>query len=291
MNLGAVDISPYHGNGGTLQCTAYNTVLAQTVYSADAQGGDFNGGFVQFARSSFLSPQVLFSANGSGAGNGGTISLDMTGHSFGGDVVVSATGGSPGSATGNGGQLSFSGLAAGSTVSPANFNIFPLGINGNGPRLYADLNNVVISGSLIFDGTGTGDGGIVWIQSPSAIAVGPGTTGSGVDGVISVNSANGRGGEITVISNASSVTLSAPDSVSAVGLTGGKITLTQAQYWLATGNISLGDNLLAVGPGGSISINALGLTWAGGGPLRLSSPGGDVSLQTNNPTSNWRGSR
>src|SRR5262249_39695692 len=148
-------------------------------------------------------PQPLdLSADAAGTGNGGTISVATTAAGQplitvgSGQLTVSATGGSAGSASGNGGIVNIS-SGKDLTVDPSFLVVRPLGTNGDGGILNLIASNaptnpktegiLFISGSLNVDGVGAGAGGTVnlRVHSATTFTVAPGVSGNGLNGTIS----------------------------------------------------------------------------------------------------------
>jgi hypothetical protein len=287
----SVAASAAGGNGGRIDISsALGTItLADGMLSADAVGsGEFAGGSVSLtgASSSFTGTNaVVLSANGSGTGQGGDITLATTGLSS--DITVgsaaaqftlSATGGSAASAAGDGGTIRVS-AGRSLTVDPAALIAGPVGINGAGATLElkagqasgATGGNVVVNGSLSADGVGApGDGGAITLESPvgrifvdGSLSADGGTGGSG--GVIKI-SAN-TGSNFTIGGSATSQTggVIGPISASAGSAAGSAGTIDIENK--GTGGlriVSPPDLIVAPAPDGN------------GGTIKLSAPAGQV---------------
>ncbi|MBK9619683.1 MAG: hypothetical protein IPO31_10945 [Candidatus Obscuribacter sp.] len=157
-------------------------------------------------------------ANASGTGNGGIVRFTTTGTTSdltvggGGDnsLNVSATGGSVGSAAGDGGLVS---VNAGRNLTvnnaPGSLNSNPLGLNGKGANITLSSGNLA-GGDLFvnmpFDasGIGTGGGGSISLTTNSATTfnIGTGSVNPGVNGALTANGGAGAGaggGTIAVV--------------------------------------------------------------------------------------------
>src|SRR5262249_14295699 len=109
-------------------------------------------------------------ANGAGTGGGGFVSVSTAGDlaigSASGNMVILATGGSSGSAFGDGGTVSLQ--CANLTLNLASLNVAPLGTNGNGGSigLFAGGNLSITNGSAIdVSGVGNGNGGFINVNA------------------------------------------------------------------------------------------------------------------------------
>src|SRR4030095_12845577 len=141
--------------------------------------GNGNGGSINLGAVALQLPaagQVTLAAHGAGTGRGGFVSvhtvLDLAiGHAAG-NLIISATGGSPGSASGDGGNVQLQVNIGNITVDPAFLNVSPLGTNGNGGSIGL---NIFTNGSLNFrkggvlnaSGVGDGTGGSITLISPT----------------------------------------------------------------------------------------------------------------------------
>src|SRR5262249_3066261 len=151
---------------------------------------------------------ILLSANGSGLGNGGAVSVtltrpneNLTVGAGNGEFIIAAEGGDE---SGNGGIVSL--------VTPRNLTVDAdflsagpqPGAKGNGATLsFATGTGVVFfDGNLDVSGNGAGDGGSVTIRSAGAgtFDIGPGATGQGINGFIdaSAGASGGNGGSVSI---------------------------------------------------------------------------------------------
>src|SRR5262249_32807963 len=185
---------------------------------------------------------------GAGTGKGGTVTLsatqsNLTVGNVPGGFQVFATGGSVGSAAGDGGTLKMTARTGiDIDTDPLALQLNPLG-NGTGAQITLKVTNgpLGVSGDLRADGGGFGAGGKITIdvKSSAPFSIGNGDANSGVSGVISAN-----GG---------------PDS--GMANDGGTVDITQrGSGGILFGNQS-GNHLISVkgaaggGAGGSITID------------------------------------
>ncbi len=284
------------GSGGAVNIsgsTYVNSGVTGIYADASANG---NGGTIDISNNfASVDPGVALkiSANGSGIGNGGMISIaDFSAkNSIGtgpGKVFLSATGGSPGSTSGDGGHISIGNFAS---VDSSGVNAIPLGLNGNGAKLtisaFSDNKTCIVSGSLIADGVGFGNGGMISLAVPfidtsnpsgaGRISADAGTSGgnggtvtfetsqntSVSTGLISVNATNGDGGKVNVYSLLKS---SAALPIQANG--GGTGDGGTIRFENSNADISIGNQ-----PGKFI------LSATGGFPGSLSGNGGNIVMK------------
>jgi hypothetical protein len=226
-------VTDLSGNGGTILLSAPNIsfgVGVPLILNANATGTG-NGGFV-----TYISPSNKPLTLGSGSGN----------------LEISATGGSLGSLSGNGGQVTIN-IGGGSNavfvLDPAALQISPLGANGSGSFLTVTANAIVPVNSAVplvlnYSGVGSGFGGGISLtqtgSSPLVIGSAPGnfelfansgTQGSLFSGTISVS----NGGNLTVDSTQINA---GPLSANASG----------AVYSLLAGTAGSGGMLQITGP-------------------------------------------
>lgn len=312
-SLADLDVRPTHGAGGSLALVAGNLNIPSGTLDANAAGGNFNGGAVELALGGALSNSLVLSANASGTGNGGSVSVGgVTVGLLPNQVQVSATGGSPGSSSGNGGQFS---IGDNSVVDSAAVNINPLGTNGNGGtwELFSAFSSITVNGSIVANGVGNGDGGKVFISNDSGITTVGGSSGTlnitgniqadggplgGNGGTIfvwgtgffatadvnilspiSASASKGAGGQISIFTIVNSkTTLAANIAANAGGsgnFAGGNIEVEGYNSLLLGGAapISLSANATGSGRGGMITVGGLGATGIGTNIVLGTGPG------------------
>lgn len=257
--LGQLDLSAQHGNGGQLLLRGLFLNIPAGTYAVDGAGGDYHGGTIRvdmYTTITGTGPLIL-SANGSGAGNGGNIMVYLdTGQELGtgdGEFFLTATGGSPGSLTGNGGTVSIQSSKA-VILDPNALNIFALGDNGDGASINVYAPNIWFTDSINVDGKGTGSGGSVRLGGIGTFTIGAGTLTDGVNGTISAKSLNGNGGTVEIEAYyAISLSDSAAINVSGTG-DGGHLSLD-----VSFGDLNFAGNSINVdaGPGGRAGTVAL----------------------------------
>lgn len=185
---------------------------------------------------------LLLSANAVGSGNGGAIATGTSGSMSDlivglapGQIQISATGGATGSSGGNGGLIAV-GAGHNLNVDPSAISASPLGKNGDGANILfgagisgtgnlellatsllstgtatnaltqltlAGNGNLVVTGGLIADGIGSGNGGQILLGTVSntPFLVGPEATTNGVVGSIFARpGATGIGGSVALLS-------------------------------------------------------------------------------------------
>lgn len=160
-------------NAGTISFYLVDSISLKTGYiSASSANG--NGGTINITTDKLLNSSVAIPliANGGGTGNGGNVNI--TGNSGStvtigntpGAFLISASGGSPGSLAGAGGNV----FVDVSNISiDANYcNAAPLGVNGNGATyLFKTTGSFTYSGVPLYNGVGSGKNGYA-INSPSS---------------------------------------------------------------------------------------------------------------------------
>ena len=245
---------------------------------------------------------MTLSANATGTGNGGTISLTtnsasgtITVGSAPGDVIISAAGGG---SSGNGGSVIVN--AGGNltvnitSVAPFSLNAAPTGATGSGANFTFSAGNMtlIITGTLNANGVGNGNGGQVNL-SASVPYNGEGAL-IQLNGAISANSGanGGTGGSIDmtnydysiasngiVFSNAASVTANGASGGGNVDLYCERLfAYSDTNYEWAGGSITapggtISANALASGAGGTVTLDALSVGGSGTGPLNVSANG------------------
>jgi len=312
VDLGSLNVAPLgaNGNGGVIVLSAHYGTLSITDGSLiNANGvGNANGGFIGLDGHTLqlptLGPFTLL-ANGAGTGNGGFVSVVDTGGNLAvgskaGDFIASATGGSIGSSSGNGGGVAF--LASGNlTVDLVSLHVAPLGINGNGGIIVFTSFSGTLSitdGSLInANGVGNGNGGFINLlgQTLQFPASGPVTlaangAGSGSGGTVFVRTTNSSaaGGDLVLgtkghdlLISVAGGSLGGPEGVVNISA-GGNLTINEGarsvvSFLNPNDLIITGSNLVFHGAeldnaGSMIVAQAFNLT-SNGGPLTLSNSG------------------
>lgn len=280
------------GAGGTLSLIAPTGPLTipSVTYIVSATGtGNYNGGTFTITGSPLSLSTVTAMANARGIGNGGTISIISYGSTA--DITsvgVSALGGSPNSASGNGGSISVS-AGRNLTIDFRTINIAAQGINGNGATVnftagLTTTGDLRVAFATSANGKGIGNGGTISLNSNSSTPFNIGS--SATNGVLSGINANsgsfgGNAGSITVTNNGSGGII-----LGAIG----NISVTPHGTGGAGGTINL--NGLAASPGtltiptGTISVSAAGTGDYNGGTLilkgsSLSITGGALTLYAN----------
>jgi len=308
----SANAGPLGGDGGRIVLNIPAFILSipgGTTLGANASGNFATSGGVIALTISDLQVSgagpLSLSANGGGAGNGGSItyavtfpSRTVTIGSGNGQLAVSAVGGSVGSLTGNGGSVSISSTGS-LIVNTGSLMLHPLGQNGDGASysFSSGTGNMLITGTLDASGVGTGDGGSIRINFGSATPFGIGVANppkNGINGTLLANAGTGggNGGLISVAAGGeldlnSGPTLSANAAGSGV-YTGGSISLTGSRVLLqGPGTAILSANGSGMGDGGSVTVREtktgsrmtigtgsgqLEIAATGGSPL---SPGGD----------------
>ncbi len=217
-SLGNVNVGPTApggGHGGTLSVSVINGVLnlIAPILDVSASGtGAFDGGDLSLvARALTIGGGSLgIVANGSGTGSGGAVNIQLTGSGSdltvgngSGQLGVTANGGNSGGA---GGALSVS-AGRNVTIDSGHLDLGPRG-NGAGAQIdvmagTAGSGNVLITGPLNVNGIGNGNGGTLHVRSNSNSAFIIGTpTGNGVAGALSANAGSSGSGGFLSIENA-----------------------------------------------------------------------------------------
>jgi hypothetical protein len=275
---GDISFSPNtNGAGGNLTLNAINTggtsgpiTIPAGTYNANAAGsGSYNGGAINIQGSVIndSAGNVNLTANGSGSGNGGSITA-ITNSSSGnisigtgaGNLTVSATGGSTGSAAGSGGTVTVS-SGGNLTVNTAELTVSPQGSNGNGGNISltdataATTGTMAVTGNLNANAVGTGNGGTINISYKDAtnpLTVGSAPTASGVNGNITANApGSGNGGTITISNSAS-------NSALAIDLTTASAAITASAATASTTNVAPYGTLNFNQPGQAVSVTGPG---------------------------------
>src|SRR5262249_55204557 len=139
MDPAALNAAPLgtNGNGAFIAISSFlgsiNIVNGGIINASSVGFGD--GGSININVAALVvtaaAPPVL-AANGSGGRNGGNINVVTSGDLVAGNLGFSATGGSSGSISGDGGNVYLASLNGNLEVNPALLNVAPLGTNGNG---------------------------------------------------------------------------------------------------------------------------------------------------------------
>lgn len=239
----AINVTAFSGKGGSIDLRG-NLQLATGTYAANS-GGDGEGGHVGLTFptfSTFGTGTVFLQANGASNYNGGNVTV--TGFNDGpfsvglndGDIQISATGGSPGSDSGNGGSIQLFSLFNGfMAINPFGIDQSPLGTNGDGGTLHLG-GPFQVSGSVNLDGVGTGSGGSFKTFIPGDVTIGNGFTPRGVFGNISAKGGrdDGAGGSI-LLNNLAGLTLGSGNNLSVSGRDGtGEIFISGTNFGAAT---------------------------------------------------------
>ncbi|MBX9569215.1 MAG: hypothetical protein K2X77_09990 [Candidatus Obscuribacterales bacterium] len=269
------------GNGGFLFLNSNGTMnLSSSQLNVSPQAANGNGGSMYIvtgldsgSASGALNISGTLNADGSGTGNGGTISITTLNTQSQGDFSVSKTSGFSLSARSglNGGAGGTINISAGGDldVDGAFLSVAARGSNGDGGIISLTANAIgsgqvgsgnnllTITGLLSADGAGSGDGGQVNLGAPQinimdGSTVTASTTGSGNGGSITVT-ASGNDADLTVGNGSIMSARSASGD-------GGSIALSTSR------NLSLAGSLIdagsMLGSGGDISLTA-GVSSAG----------------------------
>ncbi len=299
QSLSNLNVSAAGGKGGTIYINTTGLLsIPGGQLSVDGTGGNFNGGSLNL-NGGYAGLQLTLtgvqhlqlSANGSGSGNGGTITVgtlsQLTLGNGPGDVSLSATGGSPGSASGDGGAITLVCTNVLAVISGF-INFAPLGLNGTGGSISLSAPGITIPGSISVSGAGQGNGGKISLSSSAGdFTVGMGPTSNGVVGTIQADAGptGGSGGSINISSAGNLVIGANALSLSATTGNGGTLSLG------AGGTLTLPAGILEVnGKGGNFdggSFNLGGqLVVSGTGPLILTANasgngnGGNIQVST-----------
>jgi hypothetical protein len=328
----AISVAPTtNGAGGELVLDATKgatpgVVSLQTgTYAANAVGGNNNGGAITIKGSQTLAigGAVTLSADGTGTGDGGLAQLIATGvgstatiGGAAGQFTIGARGGSPGSASGNGGTVEVRQGGNLTVSNPSLLDATARGTNGDGGSYIleagsAGSGNLSVSGAINSKGggatgTGTGNGGSVQLisKSTTAFLVNGGATANGISGAVGASggAAGGSGGSVSIINNNNGgITLTNAGDVTAAAPTsgnGGSIILNAAgggaalagDITIPTGTINSNGAGVSAN-GGTINITGRNFISPGVGPLNLNADaigngnGGTVKFTTTSATS------
>ena len=161
-----------------MQCLQGTLVLPEETYVANGSPGGGSGGHLEFSALNLTttgSGNLFLQANGVGGGNGGTTILQVLNPSFNlvtgsgvGQLRMSATGGSAGSVTGDGGVVTVQ-VGGNLTVNPSHLLADPLGESGRGAwfSLGAGVGGqgiLLVSGNINASGKGAGSGGRISLR-------------------------------------------------------------------------------------------------------------------------------
>jgi hypothetical protein len=266
-DLTSLQTAATKGVGGTITITVNdgNLVVGAGTIDTSAKGGTFKGGTIALSALDLVvqgGGLLTLLANGSGGGDGGTISVitkaSTSNITTGTQLVANAKGGTAGSSSGNGGAITVS--AGGNLiVSPAHLSAGPLGINGNGASYKLTAGAMLtLTSSLLANGIGSGVGGAITLASntatPFEIGGATGCTGC-VAGSLQASGTSGAG-SISVSNPGGIIVNSFADLQLLTGAAGGVLTLTAAN-----GTVSL--------PGGLHSVSANAASSANGGIINL----------------------
>lgn len=279
LDTTAVDVSGT-GNGGRIDYMGDTLKLPAGTFSVNGNGAAGNGGYFFAQLRNLITPaagNLTISANGSGTGNGGGIDINILSANpltLGPNVFLSATGGSAGSASGDGGLIRVVSGITGISLIGDNITTQPLGANGKGGYLIFTGYPLSITGSLSANGVGSGAGGRIQIYSGSTFTVGAlGVSGNGVTGDISAfSSGTGPGGTVDI--SAPTITVLSSINVGKTGtiFTNGGLNSVFQGTGQVTGNLYLyGFNttlnlstpvtvLGIIATGGTATINVPSLT-------------------------------
>lgn len=258
------------GDGGFLDLRAGQAGSGSLAIAGDlaANGsGIGKGGTITVWAPSILSAggNNLISANGGSSGNGGSILFradDASASISGAEFSFSATGGSTGSSTGNGGTIEIN--AGGDLDAAGSYDLRALGQNGDGGSLtlvagFAGISNDIYQlnstgslnlGSGSFDASGTGSGSAGDIRLIGAEMAASQNAVIRADG----GASGGSAGEIAVSSGKSISLDAATLSARGNGASGGKISIVAgADLSITNASVNASSNSAA---GGSISISA-----------------------------------
>lgn len=293
-------------DGGTIRLNNSfgNLTVPTGVVSVSGTGASGKGGNIEihsFSNLILTGAGVLqLEANGSGTGDGGSIkvgglqSVTKLGNGTG-EFILSATGGSIGSTSGNGGSIDVSGNPV-SLVS-AFYDVSPRGLNGNGGTVKLTGSSINSDAPINVDGKGIGDGGYAYVQSNTNFSVGPGITTSGVSSISArAGAAGGSGGKIELrgsitVNSPSDLRIDATDGhggflllqglaltvlnagtfnangagTGAVDHSGGTVYI-YAQNSLTMSGVSISANAGINGYGGGVSVYSTNSTFSIGGP-------------------------
>ncbi len=263
-DTGNVSATATNGKGGNISLISDNREIvfgSGAALDASSLGGGFKGGNIVVTGTAIDSSSISglqFNANGSGAADGGTIHLTATDPSIGsvtlgtasGQVQLNAKSG-PG-ATGNGGSVTVD-AAKNLTGASSAINVDALSTNGNGGTIKLHAGNsgsghIQIQGSIVADGTGSGNGGLVEITAPLTNNLEIGNKTLDLDyvtgGISAKAPGTGTGGTINIVNIQSGKPLNIDmdpgaggilDAGSAQGVFGG-VNFYTAGGWLTSSN-------------------------------------------------------
>ncbi|MBX9690539.1 MAG: hypothetical protein K2X27_27735, partial [Candidatus Obscuribacterales bacterium] len=265
-NGGTVTINSGATADVTLQAGPVTNGVQGTISANAAAGGGGNGGSITINSAAGLSMNTGLSANGDGAGSGGTISLAASGPStllISNPLSVTANAGT----SGNGGNISISvpnGGFLNAALNPYNLNAGAAG-NGAGGTFsatYAKLTGTTFS--VTANGAGTGSGGSV-----SFTSTGPGVNGNfgGGFNISAIGGASGSGGTV-VLKSAGDLTVAMANVDASAGAGGNG---NGATYDFSAGTGGNQGNLLVNALNAASGITANGVGTGSGGTVRLSS--------------------
>jgi len=294
LDLASLNVAPLgtNGNGGSINLFVGGNLNITNGSAINASGvGNGNGGFINvnaFTLQLQAAGPLTLAANGAGMGGGGFIFCTLTNElvvgSGAGQLIISATGGSPGSASGNGGTVNLQSFNGDLTLDPASLNVAPLGNDGNGGSisLTAGANLNITSGSEInASGVGNGNGGRISLAGATLQVTGAGPV------TLAANGAGmGSGGSIS-LSTPSDLTIGSGTGnfiVSATGGSPGSATGDGGNVHIEvfSHNITVDPSFLNVSPlgtngnGGAIELNIFSsgsLNFSKGGVLNASGVG------------------
>ena len=315
------------GNGGTiainnLTLSSGNVNIPVGIITTGSMGKflnpNINGGSITIRAADIIvlgAGSLILSADGSGQGSGGTISVAETGSAANlvlgagiGELQLSARGGSYGASftslqlggAGGNASVSTSSTTSPLTVDVSFINVGPRGVSGNGGSiiLAASAQAVQINGNLSANGAGYGNGGTVSITSTgsSNFAINCGGCAEGVAGIISVNAGAfmGNAGTININKNNGALNLASLADLSVLPTrgNGGTLSLTADTMILPTGTLSVNGTGFT-GNGGTINLTsgvfANGLLQVNGSLTANgsgSANGGTININYGEPGSN-----
>jgi len=297
LDPASLNVAPLgtNGNGGFMILNSQG-LLNITGTVLDASGaGNGSGGVIVLLAAALQSPLVgtlTLLADGAGTGNGGTVLVQSGGDLVVGTgargLVISATGGSPGSSSGNGG-IAFLSAAGNLTLDPTSLEVAPIGTNGNGGSILLSVSgNLRVNGGVLnASGVGNGNGGSILLNAATlqlpaagAVSLAANGSGSGDGGSVSVQTTNtsAAGGDLVFGSGSRELSFS---------VSGGSL---QGRAGIV--NINAGGNLtFDEGPSGTVSfLNPNDQIISGGNLIFLgssfSNQGNIIVSQAFNATSN-----
>ena len=243
-----------NGNGGNISLTA-ETIAFKSGSAVVANGsGTGNGGTVTLKGDLQIAPDTTaqISSNGGSSGSGGVVSLALSSSSdvsigdATGELKLDATGGAPGSASGNAGRTSIDSYGQ-LHVAASGIEANPLGLNGSGADLQFKATNLTLTGSsLSANGSGTGSGGKISLTGYSTLDLSA--------GLLSADSTDGPAGAVSIQSDSLKVSSS---EISASSTNGNGGTVILSSQTLISTNISpllISANGGGAESGGTVSI-------------------------------------